>query len=106
MDSYSGHGYYHLQISTSGKETVAARAAYELVADSHRVNIRSFHVDNGIYAEKAFTDDISNSGQTINFYGVGALYHNGAAEDHIERLTRGSQTNLLYAQRQWPDAIG
>ena len=37
---------------------------------------------------------------------VGAHHQNGISESHIGLLTRGSRTNLLHAQRRWPEAIG
>ena len=42
------------------------------MVESHRVVIKSFHAGNGIYAEKAFTDEVTACGQTITLYGVGA----------------------------------
>ena len=76
------------------------------MADSHGVKIKFFHADNGIYAETAFIHEVTDCGQTISFCGVGAHHQNGVAENHIERLTRGSRTNLLHAQWRWPEAIG
>ena len=57
--------------------------AYELMANSHGVKIKYFHADNGIYAEKDFTDEVANCGQTISFCGVSAHHQNSVAENHI-----------------------
>ena len=38
------------------------KRAHELMADLHGVMIKSYHADNGIYAEKAFTDKLKLSG--------------------------------------------
>ena len=104
LDSITGHSFPHLQISTWG--AISAKRSHELMADSHGVMIKSYRADNGIYAEKAFTDKVEISGPTIIFYGVGAHHQNGVSESHIGLLPRGSRTNLLHAQRRWPEAIG
>ena len=69
LDSATSHSFSHLQISTGGEETRASKHAYEIMADAHRVKIKYFHADNGIYAGKIFSDDIKLSGQTITFCG-------------------------------------
>ena len=76
------------------------------MANFHGVKIKSFHADNGVYTEKALTDEVANCGQTISFCGAGAHHQNVVAEHHIGRLTRGSRNNLIHVQRQWPEAIG
>ena len=68
-----------------GGETIAAKRANELMVDSHEVMIKSYHTDNSIYAEKAFTDEVQfqivkNSKEIIfvpNWYRVCMLsvYH-------------------------------
>ena len=70
------------------------------------MDIKSFHADNGIFAEKAFRDDVADSNQTISYCAVGAHHQNGISERHIGTLTHGARTNLLHAQRRWPEAIG
>ena len=106
LDDKSSHSFSHLQTSTGGDETLAAKHAYEIMADSFGVVVRSFHADNGIFAEKIFVDEVTLCNQTISFCGVGAHHQNGKVENHIGRLTRGSRTLLLAAQRRWPEAIG
>ena len=73
---------------------------------SFGVSVTGYHVYNGIFAEKLFTDEVSLSNQTITYCGVGAHHQNGFVENHIGRLTRGARTLLLSAQRRWPEAIG
>ena len=106
LDDKSNHSFSHLQTSTGGDETLAAKHAYEIMADSFGVAVRGFHADNGIFAEKLFVDEVTLCNQTISFCGVGAHHQNGKVESHIGRLTRGSRTLLLSAQRRWPEAIG
>lgn len=45
----------------------------------------------GAYAEKSFTDDGENSGQTITFCGVGAHHQNDVVDNHIGIYTRGTR---------------
>ena len=72
------------------------------MADSHGVVVKYFHANNRIYAKKAFIDEVRDCGQTITYCGVGVHRQNGVGESHI---ARGSRTNLLHAQRRWPEAI-
>jgi len=106
LDDNSGHSYSHLQTSTGGDETLAAKHAFEIMAHSFGIPIQSYHADNGIFAEKLFRNEISMSNQSISFCGVGAHHQNGFVENHIGRLTRGARILLLSAQRRWPEAIG
>jgi hypothetical protein len=106
FDHISGHSYTHLQTSVDNDQTIAAKRGYEQLADSHGVKVKAFHADNGIFAEKAFRDEVSSNNQTITYCAVGAHHQNGIVERHIQSLTHGARTNLLHAQRRWPEAIG
>ena len=107
FDHVSGHSYTHLQTSVDNEQTIEAKRAYERFANSHGVTLKRFHADNGIFAVKAFRDEIDNTpNQRITYCAVGAHHQNGLVERHIGTLTRGARTNLLYAQRKWPEAIG
>ena len=106
LDDKSGHSYSHLQTSTGGDEILAAKHAYEIMANYFSIAIHGYHADNGIFAEKLFRDKVTICNQTISFCGVGAHYQNGYIENHIGRLTRVSRTLLFSAQRRWPEAIG
>ena len=106
LDDHSSHSYSHLQISTGGDETLAAKHAYEIMAQSYWVAVQSYHGGNAFLAEKMFRYEVLISSQTINFCGVGAHHQHGYVENHIGRLTRGSRTLLPAAQRRWPEAIG
>ena len=92
-------------MSTGGEENIVTKRAYENLVDSHGIKVKSFHVDNGIYAEKAFTDEVTVCGQTITFCGVGVHHHNGVAESYIGTLTKWARTILLNDQRPWSEVI-
>ena len=59
LDSVTGHSFSHLQISTGGEETIAAKRAHELMVNSHGAVVKSYHADNGIYADEVFTDEVT-----------------------------------------------
>ena len=54
LDDKSGHSFSHLQTSTGGEETLAAKHAYEILATSFGVSVKGYHDDNEIFAEKLF----------------------------------------------------
>ena len=106
IDNHTGYSYTHLQTSVDNEQTVAAKHGFELLAKTHDVDIKSFHADNGIFAEKQFRDAVDDDGQTISYCAVGAHHQNGIVERHVGTLTHGARTNLLHAQRRWPEAVG
>ena len=106
FDHVTNHSYTHLQTSADNEQTIEAKRAYERYALTHGVTLKRFHADNGIFAEKAFRDEIDQSNQKITYCAVGAHHQNGLVERHIGTLTKGARINLLYAQRKWPEAIG
>ena len=107
FDHVSGHSYTHLQTSVDNTQTIEAKRAYERFAQSHGVNLKRFHADNGIFAELKFRNEIdATPHQSITYCAVGAHHQNGLVERSIGTLTLGARTNLLYAQRKWPEAIG
>ena len=54
MDYISSNSFTHLQRSTGGIGTVAAKLSYELYAGSFGVNIKCYHTDNDIFGGERF----------------------------------------------------
>jgi hypothetical protein len=106
IDNDSRYSYTHLQTSIDGVQTLEAKQGFEHHANTNGVAIKSYHADNGIFAEKFFRDQVQADGQRISYCAVGAHHQNGIIERHIGTLTHGARTNLLHAQRRWPEAIG
>jgi hypothetical protein len=106
IDNDTRYSYTHLQTSIDNEQTLAAKQGFEHHAQTNGVQIKSYHADNGIFAEKGFRDQVQADGQSISFCAVGAHHQNGIIERHIGTLTQGARTNLLHAQRRWPEAIG
>ena len=71
----------------------------------HGHTSKSWHADNGIYAEKDFKEAVSFADQTITFCGVGAHHQNGIAEAAIKKDTQQARTLLLHAKRYWSTVI-
>jgi hypothetical protein len=106
LDNHTRYSYSHLQTSIDNEQTLEAKQGFEQHASSNDINIKAYHADNGIFATQAFRDDIQSSSQKISYCAVGAHHQNGIVERHIGILTHGARTNLLHAQRRWPEAIG
>ena len=106
LDHYSDFSYTHLCTSATQEATLEAKAAYKKLAASHGVQIKSYHADNGRFAEKGFRDAVHDANQTISFCAVNAHHQNGLIEKFIQDLTRGARTLLLHAKSDWPEAIG
>ena len=98
-------GYVHLHTSATTEETIAGKVAFEKIANSYGVRIKSYCADNGHFADKGFKDDFSQCNQSITFGGVESHHQNGIIERFIQTLTEGSRINLLHAKRYWPETI-
>lgn len=106
VDHVSGYSYTNMQTSCDNLQTIASKREFEKHAATHNVTkVHAYHADNGIFAEKVFRDEVISCNQTISYCAVGAHHQNGIVESRIGELTRGARTNLLHAQRQWPEAI-
>ena len=68
-------------------------------------DIKSYYLNNGVFAAKEFKVDCEQLKQTINFSCVEAQHQNGVAENTTKQLTLASRTMLLHAQRYWPEYI-
>ena len=66
------------------------------------MRIKHYHDDNGIFASKAFREEIRQCGQTISFCGVGAHHQNGVAERRIQDLADSARASLAHAAHRNP----
>lgn len=105
VDQYTRYGYTHVQMSTSGDETVDAKEAFETHLQTMGVRVQQYQADNGIFADGKFMEACKKNGQRITFCGVNAHFQNGMAERRIQSLTGMCRTMLVHAQRRWPTAI-
>ena len=56
---------------------------WEQHAGEMGVTVQHYHTDNGIYWSKAFTEELAQNYQSIQFSGVGAKWQNGVSEGAI-----------------------
>jgi hypothetical protein len=106
VDHSSDLTFIHLQISTTGLETVEAKKEFEHFAQQNNINISAYHADNGVFAKTEWTKSC-NEGQrqALTFAGVNAHHQNGVAEKRIQELQKCSRTMLIHANKRWPSAI-
>jgi hypothetical protein len=105
VDHFSRFSYIHLQRGLTSVETVQAKTAFEAFAKAHGVTIKHYHCDNGRFADNAYLDHVTKSGQTISYCGVNAHFQNGIAEKRIRDLQERARKQLLHAKAHWPSAI-
>ena len=95
-------------------ETLKSKQAYERVAKSYGVLVKSSHANNFRFNDKSFSGDLLKGGQTITFCGVGAHHQNAVVESKIKEICYGGRTILLHAKRKqstvmstilWPYAV-
>jgi hypothetical protein len=83
VDHYSDLSYVYLQQTTSAKETLEEKNAFELYAKTFGMTITHYHADNGRFAENLWRTDVIKKGQHLTFCGVNAHHQNGRAEKKI-----------------------
>ena len=87
VDHFSNFTYIHLMTEMDGNTTVEAKQAFERLAHSHKVPIKHYHCDNGLFGTNIFKQSIEKANQTISFCGVNAHHQNGRAERRIKDIT-------------------
>ena len=92
VDHFSDHVYVYLMRNLTLDETILAKHAYERFLSSIRVTAKSYHSDNGRFADQGFREDCNRSNQVITFCSVGSHHQNSIAERKIKDLTLGAQT--------------
>ena len=72
VDYVTGLIYVGLQTDQSAEATLQTKHDFEHFAATRDVKVKSYHADNGRFAEKSFVDDVKRCFQRITFCGVGA----------------------------------
>jgi hypothetical protein len=98
VDQFSGLSFVHLQKTSSGKETLDAKMAFEGFVQSMNVCVQHYHTNNGRFCENLWMANVKKEGQTISFCRVNAHFQNGVAERRIRDLSDGARTSLLHAK--------
>lgn len=104
-DHHTGYTFVHLVTELTGAQTVEAKVAFELHAQSHGVKVLKYRADNGRFGDELFVNHCKKNNQTIDFCAVGAHHQNGIVERVIRDLTDNARTILLHGIRMWPEYI-
>lgn len=74
----------------------------EQLAKEEGFDIKSYHLNNGVFAAKEFKVDCEQLKQTINFSCVEAQHQNGVAERNIQTVASWACANMLRVEYNWP----
>ena len=69
----------------SAEATLQTKHDFEHLAGTRGINVKSYHVDNGRFAERFFVNDLKHCLQRISFCGVGVYHQNGITENAENR---------------------
>ena len=69
------------------------------------MTISAYHADNGIFKAREWVENCHQLQQGLTFAGVGAHHANRKAERRIRELQELARTQLIHANRRWPQAI-
>ena len=99
----SGYIQCFHQVSLRAADTILSKRGFECSAKSCRVQVQTYHGDNGIFKSKEFQDSLTKSEQELRFPGVGAHHQNGVAERTIRIVTEKARSMMQHASLHWPD---
>jgi len=105
VDQATGFGFVWLQHTVDADKTLLGKKAFKNFCLNHGVQVKHYHVDNGIFASNAWKESCQTSNQGLTFAGVNAHHQNGIAERHIQELQQMARTMLLHAQHRWLQAV-
>ena len=105
VDHQSDFSYVHLMQSQSTDEAIAAKQAFEVYAESHGVEVKHYHADNGIFAAGGWREHCANRHQSLSFAGVNSHHQNGRCERRIRSLQEQARCTLIHAHHRWPTAV-
>ena len=101
-DHYSDFFYIHLIFETTSLETLLSKHAYEWVAKSYGVKMKSYRADNLRFNDTNFKGDHSRAGQDITYYEAGTHRQNTVTESKIKEVCYTARTILIHATRKPP----
>ena len=86
IDHAASKVFNFCQFSTNAYGTVSSKHKLKELARYEGFNIKSYHLDSGIFAGNEFMNDCETLKQTIDYSGVGAQHQNGVAERNIKTV--------------------
>ena len=105
MDHHSDFTYVNLLKYQTGDEAVKAKEAFEASAESHCVDIKHYHDDNGIFRSSRWMNQCKDIYQGLNLSGVNAHHQNGRVEGRIRQLQELSHCQMIHSHHQWTSEI-
>ena len=97
IDHYSNKLFCHLHTSLNTEQTLQSKIEFERHAYQHGINIKSYHADNGRFAELSFKQAVQNANQTITYCAVNAHHQNGIIERGIGIIISWERTLLIHS---------
>jgi hypothetical protein len=105
IDAYSRLGYVHLPADTSSASTLVAKTALESYATLHGISVQHNHADTGRFAENAFTQAVTEQGQSLSFCGINAHHQNAITKICISELQKQVTSMLIHTSQHWQACI-
>ena len=86
VDDATGDVHVEHLLNFTTTETLQAKARYKKCMADMGVTVQAYQADNGIFAARAFVNNIESGLQNIRFSGVGAHQQNGIAERALQSI--------------------
>jgi hypothetical protein len=102
-DAASQYIHIHNQSSLGSSDTIRAKKFFEYKAMGFGIQIRAYHMDNGIFTKDAFREHLIQNNQQHSLSGVGAHHQNGATDRAIRLVQDMAQAMLIHLAIHWPD---
>ena len=105
VDHATGDVHVEHLLNFTTTETLQAKARYEKCMTDMGITVQAYQADNGIFAARAFVNNIESSLLDIKFSGVGAHHQSGIAELAIQSILSKARTILMHAAIRWPSTV-
>jgi hypothetical protein len=105
VDLYSDYTFVYPHVAITADETLKAKKAFELHAESFGVQIKQYLADIRRFQDIKFKEHCIEQSQRLTYCGVNAHFQNGRAERKIRDLQDVARMSLLHAMKKWPTAI-
>ena len=104
VDHASGFVFIENQVALTAGKTSHAKKMFEQHASMFSVSFEHFHADNTPFKSEAFTQNLKDWNQMIDFSGVGAHHQNGVTKCAAHALSPpGPELFCSHAALIWPD---
>ena len=105
MDHHYDFTCVHLIKYQTRDKSVEAKEALKAYDESHGVNIRNYHSEDGIFRSARWMNHFKDTQQGLTFAGVNYHHQNGRAERRIRSLQDLARCQMIHSQHRWPITI-